>query len=905
MKSGESMKRIKKIFSLVVVIFSILTLVSCFEEKLSVQYNLGYDNKIANVLSIAKNENLTKPEDPLREGFVFIGWYKDNELYDFNDEVKENLILTAKWEKETFIVSFNGAESEDQIVKYQEKATKPINPVKEGFIFLGWYLNGNLYDFNNEVIKDIELKAKWELIEVENIFTITLWYDYDNLVNEVEILEGEIFNQPTIEQREGYIFLGWYKDDELYDFNEKVYEDFVLYAMWEEVSLEKISIGEFKTLENGEEDVISGIITSFSAYNYLTIEDETGAILVRVIGYDIPKLLELNYQEGNRLTFSATKINLRNSAIAQTTIDDIVKDEIINALPESIDITNITQEDLSQYDAHLISHDYLIITNIKEEINRLKFTLKNDNLIINAIYDIRYLFTGYEYLNSFEIYDIVKLENIPFVDDITPSVFIGSLEQIEKIGKADIVLDETLFKIHYLNDTHGSIFNNGNELGMSRIGNYIKNTKDENSIFITGGDMFQGELISNANNGAIFIEILNNLSLDAFVIGNHEFDWGLDVILKYFDPETTGVKADFPLLGANVKRKIDGKRPEFIDSHTIIKRGNYNIGIIGVIGFGLENSISRLRVEDYEFTKPYDAVRDTLNEIDDFVDFVLVVNHHSDSDFNDQVVNLPKVKAVFNGHTHREEAGFIKDSGIPFIQSASNGRMVGEIELLINKENGVTLKNSTVTNVKYHQHLNSEDLEINAIIESYYEELKYLYEDEIIKASRTMSQNDLAYFIAQLMAKSTGSIFGLQNSGGTRSNIFQGSITGSDVFKVFPFDNRIISVEILGKDLKMIYNRETYIYLDINFNAINDYEYYKIATNDYVFFNNYNKDVFEPFYEEATVYGDLYETFYGYLVDLKSQGHNYFDTNNPVTYQYSSMFIYEYYEKIDNQMVWQ
>lgn len=905
MKSGESMKRIKKIFSLVVVIFSILTLVSCFEEKLSVQYNLGYDNKIANVLSIAKNENLTKPEDPLREGFVFIGWYKDNELYDFNDEVKENLILTAKWEKETFIVSFNGAESEDQIVKYQEKATKPINPVKEGFIFLGWYLNGNLYDFNNEVIKDIELKAKWELIEVENIFTITLWYDYDNLVNEVEILEGEIFNQPTIEQREGYIFLGWYKDDELYDFNEKVYEDFVLYAMWEEVSLEKISIGEFKTLENGEEDVISGIITSFSAYNYLTIEDETGAILVRVIGYDIPKLLELNYQEGNRLTFSATKINLRNSAIAQTTIDDIVKDEIINALPESIDITNITQEDLSQYDAHLISHDYLIITNIKEEINRLKFTLKNDNLIINAIYDIRYLFTGYEYLNSFEIYDIVKLKNIPFVDDITPSVFIGSLEQIEKIGKADIVLDETLFKIHYLNDTHGSIFNNGNELGMSRIGNYIKNTKDENSIFITGGDMFQGELISNANNGAIFIEILNNLSLDAFVIGNHEFDWGLDVILKYFDPETTGVKADFPLLGANVKRKIDGKRPEFIDSHTIIKRGNYNIGIIGVIGFGLENSISRLRVEDYEFTKPYDAVRDTLNEIDDFVDFVLVVNHHSDSDFNDQVVNLPKVKAVFNGHTHREEAGFIKDSGIPFIQSASNGRMVGEIELLINKENGVTLKNSTVTNVKYHQHLNSEDLEINAIIESYYEELKYLYEDEIIKASRTMSQNDLAYFIAQLMAKSTGSIFGLQNSGGTRSNIFQGSITGSDVFKVFPFDNRIISVEILGKDLKMIYNRETYIYLDINFNAINDYEYYKIATNDYVFFNNYNKDVFEPFYEEATVYGDLYETFYGYLVDLKSQGHNYFDTNNPVTYQYSSMFIYEYYEKIDNQMVWQ
>lgn len=899
MKSGGMMRQIKKLYLLFVVMFGILTLTGCFEEKLSVKYDLGYDNKTLEVFSISKNEYLTRPKDPIREGFVFIDWYLDEEVFDFTKEIKEDLILTAKWQIKTFTVSFSETGTENQIVNYKEKVTEPINPIKEGFIFLGWYLSDNLYDFNDEVTKDIELTAKWELIEVRNIFTITLSYGYDELVIEVEIAEGEIFSKPAIEKRDGYTFLGWYKDFELYDFNLKVYEDFILYAIWEE-DVEKIFISEFKELENDQEEVISGIITSFSTYNYLTIEDETGAILVRVIGYNTPNLQTLNYQIGNRLTLSATKINIRNSVVAQTTIDEIVKDEIINNLPKSIDITDIRQEDLFGYDGHLVNHDYLIITSIKEEINRLKLTLKNDNVIINAIYDTRYLFSGHEYLNYFSIYDIVKLKNIPFVDDITPSVFIGSLEQIEKIGKADIVLDETLFKVLYLNDTHGAIFNNGNELGMSRIGNYIKNTNDENSIFITGGDMFQGELISNANDGAIFIEILNNLSLDAFVIGNHEFDWGLDVILEYFDPETTGVKANFPLLGANVKRKIDGKRPEFIDSHTIIKRGSYNIGIIGVIGFGLENSISRLRVEDYEFTDPYEAVKDTLNEINDFVDFVLVVNHHSDSNFNNKVANLPKVKAVFNGHTHMKEQ--IHINGIPVIQSASNGRMIGQVELLINKEDGITLKNSNISNVEYHQHLNSEDMEINAIIESYYEEVKYLYEDEIIKASRTMSQNDLAYFIAELMAKSTDSIFGLQNSGGTRSNIFQGSITGSDVFKVFPFDNRIISVEILGKDLKKIYNRETYTYLEINLNAINDYEYYKIATNDYVFFNNHNKDVFEPFYDQAIVYGDLYETFYEYLVELKLQGNNYFDTNNPVIYLNNKMFIYDYYKKINNRI---
>ena len=103
------------------------------------------------------------------------------------------------------------------------------------------------------------------------------------------------------------------------------------------------------------------------------------------------------------------------------------------------------------------------------------------------------------------------------------------------------------------------------ELGMAKIANYIKNLKTENSIFVTGGDILQGQIISNSNRGALFIEIFNNLNLDAFVIGNHEFDWGLDVILPYFDPATMGIKANFPLLGANVIEKATGQRPNFID----------------------------------------------------------------------------------------------------------------------------------------------------------------------------------------------------------------------------------------------------------------------------------------------------------------------------------------------------
>ena len=88
----------------------------------------------------------------------------------------------------------------------------------------------------------------------------------------------------------------------------------------------------------------------------------------------------------------------------------------------------------------------------------------------------------------------------------------------------DVIENLTIFTI---NDTHGSIEEVNNK-GFAYISGYIEEYKqnyDGEVIFLANGDMLQGTAISYLSYGASVIEALNLASLDAFTIGNHEFDW--------------------------------------------------------------------------------------------------------------------------------------------------------------------------------------------------------------------------------------------------------------------------------------------------------------------------------------------------------------------------------------------
>ena len=65
----------------------------------------------------------------------------------------------------TYTVTFatqGGSTVSSQTVKEGEKAVRPKDPTKEGYAFVGWYLDGSEYDFNTPVVSDIRLVAEWK-----------------------------------------------------------------------------------------------------------------------------------------------------------------------------------------------------------------------------------------------------------------------------------------------------------------------------------------------------------------------------------------------------------------------------------------------------------------------------------------------------------------------------------------------------------------------------------------------------------------------------------------------------------------------------------------------------------------------------------------------------------------------
>ena len=130
---------------------------------------------------------LNAPLAPTKNGYAFQGWYLDEALTQsatFPMTVISNMTLYAKWEEvivPTYIVTFDtdgGTEIEPILVYENEKISAPSAPIKEGFIFVGWYLGNVLFNFNTAITADITLVAHYiEAGESTHTLTTGVYYE--------------------------------------------------------------------------------------------------------------------------------------------------------------------------------------------------------------------------------------------------------------------------------------------------------------------------------------------------------------------------------------------------------------------------------------------------------------------------------------------------------------------------------------------------------------------------------------------------------------------------------------------------------------------------------------------------------------------------------------------------------
>lgn len=190
-------------------------------------YTVSFDLDTVSDQTVDYGTKASKPEDPTKEGYNFLGWYKGETLFDFNTLIAEDTDLSAKFEIKKYTVTFDVEGVDDQTVEHFAKVTKPADPTRTGYDFLGWYLASDEYDFDTEVSGDLDLHAEWEIKH----FTVT--FDVDGYADQTVDYGNKAtcpLEDPT---KTGYDFICWLNGESAYDFNSAVTSDLDLTAKFE------------------------------------------------------------------------------------------------------------------------------------------------------------------------------------------------------------------------------------------------------------------------------------------------------------------------------------------------------------------------------------------------------------------------------------------------------------------------------------------------------------------------------------------------------------------------------------------------------------------------------------------------------------------------------------------------
>lgn len=414
----------------------------------------------------------------------------------------------------------------------------------------------------------------------------------------------------------------------------------------------------------------------------------------------------------------------------------------------------------------------------------------------------------------------------------------------------------TNVNIAMINDTHGAFLDSNDGYSIARVDTLLDELEAKNGDYIklANGDILQGSYVSSKNYGYQLIESLNEMDFDAFVIGNHEFDWGIDKIAAYKDGNLDNGEAEFPFLGANIVYKSNGERPEWIDAYTVVNYGDVKVGIIGLIGGDQESDILSTNVKDYDFIdEPTYLVEKYAKELrnDKDCDVVIVATHAHDKELNNKYAKLSddaRIDAILCAHTHQLITETVQRSDsylIPVLQNYDKNETMRELILTLDS----SLNIYDYSNKTYYPASFDLSADFDYLFEKYSDDINASNEN-IGYTNSQLSRAYIGSLVTEAMFYYDYNVSGFEtidlsliNTGGVRTTIDIGYITIADVFNTFPFENTVYLIEMYGSDINSLLN-SLYSYSKKSVDVFEDNTIYKVAIIDFVYFNTYYSYIF-------------------------------------------------------------
>lgn len=241
--------------------------------------------------------------------------------------------------------------------------------------------------------------------------------------------------------------------------------------------------------------------------------------------------------------------------------------------------------------------------------------------------------------------------------------------------------------ILHTNDTHSHIdpVRSGEQAGLGGVierAAYIDSVRAaagrRNVLLLDAGDFSQGSSYFSILKGDVEIDLLNAMKYDAVCLGNHEFDNGLEELARRLG------NLKMPVVCANYdfSASVLG---DLVEPYTIIRRGGYRIGIIGLIT-DLTRMVDRDIADKVTYLDPVEVTNKYAEMLknDKQCDIVICLTHIGYSSDIELAAGTRNVDLIIGGHSHTflEKAEYtdnIDGVPVPIVTDGCWGLEVGNI----------------------------------------------------------------------------------------------------------------------------------------------------------------------------------------------------------------------------------
>lgn len=351
--------------------------------------------------------------------------------------------------------------------------------------------------------------------------------------------------------------------------------------------------------------------------------------------------------------------------------------------------------------------------------------------------------------------------------------------------------------------------------GMAQVAGQVaafRARAPQRTLLVDAGDAWQGTFISNENKGEAVTKAMNLMKYDALAVGNHEFDWGQEVLAQ------RASEASFPFLAANIVETRTGRSPPYLKPFVVRDLGIARVALIGITNPASATIVKATSVAGLRFLPAAESVRAVLPEAQQQADIVIVTAHIGLAEATQLARDVPAIDVIVAGHDHLPIQTARLEGRTTIVDAGPYTQYLGRLEIVVDRGSRRmtdAVRGSALTAIAANPNV-APDAQVARLVEErraaaekYTARVVGRTTEPLTNVREESGFGNLITDAFLEYGRQQGWLtdVAFYNMAGVRASFPPGELRYGQLYEALPFSNTLVSVDLTGSDLAEIIDR--------------------------------------------------------------------------------------------------